>query len=364
MNGRTLVIVTTRLPPATCGIGTHSWLLRKHWPEPTPVEFLVIDGAAVANGVGGDRITEFGGQARELARQLERIGTTDVLLHYAARAYHRYGCPVWIPGVLAHWKRKFPRSRLMVFVHELHGVLPITSRHFWLGQVNAWIVRGLAATADVLVTNTEHHAARLRGITKRDDIHLFPVSSNIEPTAAFRFSQPRARTEFVLFGLSFGRLITLQKFAGEVVRWHARGMLTKLHIIGPEGDEFTRQADELIAHWPESIVIVRHGILPPNQVSRHLSEARFALTNVTPETWSKSGAFMACAAHRCAVVISVEGSAAGPLSHAVLAREVDSIPEAEINRRTVALADWYQTNADWPVIARQLASLFEKHRTT
>ena len=32
MQSRPLIIISTRLPPQLCGIGTFSWLLRRHWP--------------------------------------------------------------------------------------------------------------------------------------------------------------------------------------------------------------------------------------------------------------------------------------------------------------------------------------------
>ncbi|MDQ6654399.1 MAG: glycosyltransferase, partial [Verrucomicrobiota bacterium] len=173
-------IITTRLPPATCGIGSYSALLREHWPESTaPVAFLVMDGAAAARHASSDEVAEFHGSGSELGRQLDWLGTGDLLLHYAGRAYQRFGCPLWLPGVLARWKRKFPGSRLMIMAHEVPGRLPMASRHFWLAQVNACIIRRLARIADVLVTNTPHHAAQLSRISGRSDVQLLPVGSNI-----------------------------------------------------------------------------------------------------------------------------------------------------------------------------------------
>ena len=358
MSGRPLVIITTRLPPAACGIGTYSYLLREHWPDRSAaVEFLVMDGGADSGTLANrDRVAEFSGDPTKLELEFERIGAADVVLHYAARAYQRFGCPVWLPGVLARWKQKQPSGRVLMIVHELPGRLPITTRHFWLGKVDAWIVRRLSSLADVLVTNTQHHADTLHRISGGRDVHLLPVGSNIavtsEPTA-------RAATEFVLFGLAFGRLLTLQKFDLDVRRWHASGRLTKLHVIGPEGDESTQKADALMAAWPRSIAVVRHGMLPADQVSLLLQRARFALTNVTPGTWSKSGAFMACAAHRSAVVVATAESASIPFSYSIRRAEVETISDAEIDRRTAALAEWYYENADWPVIANRMAALWQ-----
>ncbi|CAN5662153.1 hypothetical protein BH20VER1_BH20VER1_15860 [soil metagenome] len=117
MNTRPFVIITTRVPPSACGIGAYSVQLRRHWPkDPSAVEFLVVDGAAeAALAREGDIATQFNARGRLLARELERIGTADVLLHYAGRAYQRFGCPAWMPAVLAQWKQKCTGGRLMIF---------------------------------------------------------------------------------------------------------------------------------------------------------------------------------------------------------------------------------------------------------
>lgn len=358
MRTRPLTIITTRLPPQTCGIGTHSWWLRQAWPEESqPVRFLVVDngGAAADAPRNGDAVTAFAGDASRLVAELNRIGDADLLLHYAARAYHRFGCPTWMPRVLAAWRKLFPSARLMIFFHELPGELPMTSRHYWLGKVDAHIVRRLAKIADVVVTNTEHHAATLQRISGRTDIHLAPVGSNIEKLAAAK--PTRISTEFALFGLPFGRLQTLRSFDSEIRQWIATGRLTKLHIIGPADDRFSPAADELMAAWPNESPVQRHGALSSSEVSKLLQQAQFAITNVTAATWSKSGAFMAAAANRCAVVMRDSASATVPLCYTVAPAEVAAISSDELERRTAALAAWYDTNADWPVVARRLAAL-------
>lgn len=359
MSARPLVIITTRLPPQTCGIGAYSWLAHKHRPDNSrPADFLVMDGAAESRALlGWDGITDFKGDPANLAQALHRAGPANILLHYAGRAYQRFGCPIWMPGVVAKWKAKFPRGRLTVFFHELPGKLPRLSRHFLLGKMNARIVRQLAAVADVLVTNSENHVRILRKLSGRNDIHFICVSSNIEPAASS--SQPRSKTEFIIFGLPFGRWQTLQWFDAEIRSWQASRALSALHLIGPEDEKFTPQANELMEGWPNPAIAVRHGVLPDAEVSRLFARAGFALTNVTPETWSKSGAFMACAATGCAAVIKAGETQLVPLSYAIAAREVEKISEAELASRTVSLKAWYYQNADWEVTAKRLAALSE-----
>ncbi len=363
MNQRPFAIVTTRLPPATCGIGTYSSLLRQHWPGPgRTVEFLVIEGAdAAKREVNGDSITQFNNDARELATALQRLGRAEVLLHYAGRAYHRRGCPVWMPRVFVEWKHRFPGARLMVYFHELPGEMRITSLHYWLGRVNGRIVRQLANLADVVATNTDHHAATLREISRRSDVQVLPVGSNIESVG--HPDSDRAATELVLFGLSFGRLQTLQLFDDYLRRWIASGRLTQLHIIGPANDAIAEQADELISRWPNPAIALHYGALASAEVSRLLHRAQFAITNVTAETWSKSSAFMACAAHGCSVIVHSRPADLVPLVYAIAADELDTISRDEVDRRTSSLAQWYRENADWPVIARRFAAAWDPPRT-
>lgn len=354
---RPFVIITTELPPASCGIGTYSSLLRRHWPnESRSVEFLVMDAPARPSVLrNSDRITPFHGRGGKLGRELDRIGAADVLLHYAGRAYQRWGCPLWLPGALARWKRDHPGSRLTIFAHEIPGEMPITSHHFWLGKANAWILRRLASIGDLLVTNTSNHAAQWRNLSHREDIHVVPVASNIEPVTAAL--EPRARGEFLIFGLSFGRLQTLLRFAEYIHGWKVDGRITKLHLVGLEGDDFSERADQLMQGAGLEPLLVRRGFLTSAEVAGLLAVVEFALTNVTEETWSKSSTFMACAAHACPIVVSEAPSATAPLSYTVAAREVSTISASELGRRGAALASWYRENADWPVIASQLANL-------
>lgn len=360
MNERPFAIVTTRLPPDACGIGTYSSSLRRHWPgQNREVHFLVIEGGASADRkVEGDSITDFNNDAQQLAQALQQLGAADVLLHFAGRAFQRHGCPVWMPGVFRAWKRRFPPGRLMVFFHELPGEMPMTSVHFWLGRLNARIVRQLVELADVVATNTERHSTTLRQISGRNDVQLVPVASNIQ--ADNNDSSERAATEFVLFGLSFGRLQTLQMFDEHLRCWIEGRRLTQLHIIGPANDRFAQEADELISQWPNPGVALRHGVLPSAEVAHLLGRAAFAITNVTAETWGKSSAFMACAATCCSVITRSRSPDLVPLVYAIAADEVETIPSDEVHRRTAALAKWYYENADWPVIARRLAAAWDQ----
>ena len=354
---RPLVIVTTRLPPLMCGIGTYSWLSRKYWPEKlSGVQFVVMEGAQASRTLLGlDAVTEFNGNAGRLAIVLDRAGDSDVILHYAGRAYQRFGCPRWMPRVFSRWKLKFPQARLLIFFHELPAEVPITSRHFFPERINQEIVRKLTALADVVVTNTEHHIGKLRRLSGRGDLHSIPVGSNIEGLPSP--SPERASDEFVVFGLPFGRLQTLQWFDSSIRQWHRSARLKKLHLIGPADGKFSLQADALIEKWPDPGIAIRHGVLPDIKVLGLLGRARFALTNITRETWSKSTGLMACAANGCVVVRRSEALESPPLCYTIGAAEVEKVTDSDLTLRTESLREWYRQNADWPVTAKRLANL-------
>jgi hypothetical protein len=302
--------------------------------------------------LGYDAITEFNGNPEKLSEALRRSGATNVLLHYAGRAYQRFGCPTWLPAVLRKWKTEIPKARLTIFFHEVPGEMPRLSRHFLLGKINSRIIRQLSAIADVLVTNTEHHAEVMRKLSGRDEVHCFPVGSNIEPVAVAR--EGRSETEFVIFGLPFGRWQTLQLFEPEIRKWRESGLVTKLHLIGPDDEKLANEANPMLETLSD--IVVRRGMLPEAEVSRWLARAGFALTNVSSSTWSKSGAFMACAAHGCAVVIK-ETTAEIPLCYTIAAKDVGHISASEIAARSASLQNWYRENADWAVTARRLSDL-------
>ncbi|MEP6821106.1 MAG: hypothetical protein ABI946_02025 [Chthoniobacterales bacterium] len=355
MNSQPLGIITTRLPPATCGIGTYSSLLQKHWPDSDRTAVFMVVEATTGELTASERKIEFGGDGSRLAHALESLGGTDVILHYAGRAYQRYGLPIWLPSVLRGWKKRFPSARLMVIFHEVPGGgLPITSPHFWLGKVEERLVRKLTQIGDVLVTNTAWHRERLRNLSGREDVQVVPVGANIAAREESKVS--RCRTEFALFGLPYGRLQVCRQFESRLKEWHAQGLLTTLHVIGPSDEKFSPMAEEILTRCLPPAAIMRYGGLPSDEVATLLRRAQFALTNVTVATWSKSTAFMACAAYGCAVVMKEEHEPPVPLTYAIPAADLSAISEMDLASKSARLQEWYRAHAAWPVIAARISA--------
>jgi hypothetical protein len=159
-----------------------------------------------------------------------------------------------------------------------------------------------------------------------------------------------------VFGLPFGRWQTLQLFDSRLRQWQTSGRLTKLHIVGPNDDKFSPQSRELVRTWPNTDIVVDHGILSPAGVSGILSHIRFGLSNANAETWSKSAVFMAYAAHGCAIIAEIN-SQAEPLRFVVGPEEVLTISDIDLAARTASLKNWYERNANWSVVAQQISAL-------
>jgi hypothetical protein len=356
MQSRPLLIISTRLPPQICGIGTFSWLLHRYWDGDTSQHrFLVVDDASRSDGgARPDGISEFGKDWSALGRALDQGGSADVLLHYAGRGYHRLGCPIRLPGILNKWKTKFSDARLIIFFHELPGPLPFTSRHYWLNACNRRIVRKLANLADLVITNSAEHVRTLEKLSRHRNVRCLPVASNVENTGGVE--PERARTEFVIFGLPFGRWQTLRTFDSEIRAWQKNGILTKLHLVGPTDDKFDVRSGALLKSYPRPDVIVRHGSIPTEDISRLLSHAQFAFTTADESTWSKSTTLMAYFAHGC-VVVARSKSADEPLSLAVRPEELASLSDVALRAKADASRRWYETTADWKILARVVSGL-------
>jgi hypothetical protein len=231
------------------------------------------------------------------------------------------------------------------------------SKHYWLNICQRRVVRQLANLADVVITNTQEHVRILERLSVHRGISCLPVSSNIENVNGE--SQTRMRTEFVVFGLPYGRWQTLLTFDREIRDWLQTGVLTKLHLIGATDDKFDGRSETLLKSYPDPKSIVRHGQIAAEQISKLLSNAQFALTTADELTWSKSTTLMAFFAHGC-VPVTKSKRIDEPLSFSVAAEALYSIPDADLRARRVAGRQGYEANADWNILARNVSDLMSR----
>lgn len=339
-------------------MGTYAWELSRHWPgDKSRARFLDYSDAAASQSIlQNAEITSLHSHASRFAKLLEDQQCDDVLLHYAGRAYHRYGFPFWMPKAFDHWRRSNPRRRLHVMFHELPADLPLLSKQGIIQRLSFVVARRLAEEAATLFTNSKHHASVLRRWSNGGPVHWFPVPSNIPAPEAIGAAPQRTRGEFVIFGLPYTRFQTLRMFEKWIAAWRRSGRLRKLHLIGPRDEKFAPQADHLLVKLLERPDIVHHGELSASEVSKQLAGVECCLSNSTDRTWSKSGTLMAYAAHGCAV-ITQDASAHPPLNLTIAATAIESASEADVLEKGEQLRQWYEANATWELTAKRIADL-------
>jgi len=349
-------VVAPRLPPEICGVGSYAWELHRAWPGSRPISWLVLSGAdASRQEWPNENIQTFSPDAAGFEQLLSAQPGRDVLLHYAGRAYQRFGIPFWMPEAFSRWKAKDKRRKLHVVFHELPAHLPLLSRQGIVQRLSFRVARRLANQATTLLTNSEHHAALLKNWVSRSDVHWFPVPSNIPPPDNDSFSGKRRRGEFVIFGLPFGRLQTVQLFRDWISSWLKTGRLRILHLVGPRDETFSVQADRLLGECLSADAVIQHGALPSAEVSQRLLEGEFCLSTATKLNWSKSGSFMAFASHACPVVTTEQMPV--PLNQTISPIDVATISQEAAGEKGAALREWYSQNAEWAIVAKRIANL-------
>lgn len=225
----------------------------------------------------------------ELTRVLGDLDPSSVLLHYSGYGFARRGAPVWLVTGLSAWKRARPGSRLVVMFHETwaSSTVPWQSS-FWLSSLQKACVRRLVRLADVVVTNTQFYAQRLRGLLRSHvPLRVQPIFSNVgepEQVPPFEDRHPIC----VVFGRGGHRRRTWERFRPYFARLGELG-IERIVEIGSEPEATVG------LEWP--LPAERLGPLPAAAVSAHLLQARFGLFECPVRLACKSGVFLALTAH-------------------------------------------------------------------
>jgi hypothetical protein len=136
------------------------------------------------------------------------------------------------------------------------------------------------------------------------------------------------------------------------------GLITKLIIVGG-GNDATGDAEEreLAGGLRLRDGAEFRGPLPEHAVSELLASASFAVSAQDDLSVTKSGTFIAYAAHGLNIISPYAGgSAAEPLCWATHPAELlGEIEDAELRARAESLRGWHDRTCSWPHIAEQFA---------
>lgn len=278
---------------------------------------------------------------------------TDVFLHYVNYGFAPRGCPFWLIDGLEQWKRRNPRSRLVIMFHELYASGPPWRSSFWLSPIQRHLAGRLARLSDHAITSSELYRRELAvwAPARREQILVWPVFSTIgEPAESTPWDsrQPylavlgRAGTEARAYGYHRQALATMARALN----------IEEIIDIGPRSRPVSSQV--------EGIRVRTTGQLPREEVSKLLSSCRAGFLDYPSDVLGKSTVFAAYCAHGVVPVIThVRGTGLDELregEHFLLARAQAADPSPSqgiLENISKAAFDWYCGHA----IAVQAAAL-------
>jgi hypothetical protein len=282
-------LIVQLVPPGEGGVRDYMACLAEQWTA-AGVACQVIE-------LSQPNTHEQGLAARLKALAPPHAGHVALVLHFSGYGFAPRGLCGWLVDELVQTRRQFGDGlRLAVVFHELfaRGEPPWRSA-FWLSLLQAAVAKRLARLADVVWTNTEHHAAWLHGaLGAGSAVHTWPVFSNVGEPREVRVQTARAPQAIV-----FGSLATRRRALNGLKRC-AMPLLVRLGIeelieVGPGGPA-------LVGAAPDGLVHRCAGSLTKAEVGRLLGASRLGLIEYPSNLLGKSGVFAAYAAHGCLVV--------------------------------------------------------------
>jgi glycosyltransferase involved in cell wall biosynthesis len=332
-----VVIVTPELPPAVGGVADYTQRLNEAWPDKENLQVLVPRNA--------------------MEELLPGVGR--VLVQYSAYGFDHHGYPRKLIRALIDWKTK-TGGRLVVMFHEIWTFWPVTNKNFFVQLLHRRAIKSLLKSADKVFTSTESQAEHLRALSSPNPIHVLPVGSNIRRNEDVDLA--RIPGCAVIFGLQRARLRGLRKMRSSLSSLAAAGYITKIISIGAGGDSNLHNEERSLLNALQ----LREGFeqlgsRPEREISALLLAASFGIFAHDELSLTKSGTFMAYAAHELNVLADfADKSKPAPICWLVAPLELrQGSSNSEWKSRAESLRAWQKENSSWELIARTFADALE-----
>ena len=341
-------------PELSGGVGDYTRRLLEHLPRIAGLRLIVPKlGNRPASSFQQYPVEETDGTARDLRDRLPTPGG-KVLVQYSAYGFDWLGYPRWLINGVLDWK-KHSQGALMIMFHEIWTFWPIWNKNHILQQLHRRDLRRLLRVADVVFTNTASQAGHLTALSPRCPIEVLPVGSNIRRVQATEGERETGLA--VLFGLQRSRIRALRRMGTELKSLGAAGRIRKVVTAGSgrsrEGDD-----EELALLLKFELIdsFEQRGPLPEEKISELLSTCEFAISAQDELSITKSGTFMAFAAHGLNILSCyADASKPEPLSLMTSPEELmKGVTHVELQLRGERLRQWQERTSAWPHIANQI----------
>jgi hypothetical protein len=283
------------VPPGRGGVRDFAESLQRLWEQNgVASSLLALDETAV-------RVRPLQQQLQTLTAAASPAGAPDapvaLLLHFSGYGYGRRGLCAWLADELAASRAALGQRLLVVTMfHELFASGPPWRSAYWLQPWQRRTAQRLVRLSDMVVTNSAHHLAWLRGQAPVSlPMSARPVFSNVGEPDHVPAARARLR-HMVLFGAQATRARAAVQLLPHVAQLQALG-LQGLSEIGPGQPTLPPGLP-----WPQRWL----GLLPPAELSAELLQHRFALIDYPMQHLAKSSVFAAYAAHGCVVLNTTE----------------------------------------------------------
>jgi hypothetical protein len=234
-------------------------------------------------------------ESRELAERsaaalhaaVTAVGASaPILLHLSSYGYQNRGVPFWLVAALDRWRRDNANVPLVTIFHELFATGPIWRSSFWLGPLQAHIVRRIRRISTGGIATTEPYARRLETWpTERSGaIVALPVFSTIGEIEVVVPASVRRRTLAVFARPHAARRLYRERRA-EIARFVTDHAFHEILDIGERPEPLP---DRIGTAAVRSV-----GALPADQVRALLGEALFGWLDYDADRLAKSTVFAA-----------------------------------------------------------------------
>ncbi len=382
MSGRALII-TGRYPPAVCGIGDYSHRLVKELASHSfeCAVFTSADGSSAKTlssktpGVLREASRWDASDCRTIVQRVEILRPSLVHIQYHAAAFLWNPAITLLPQML---KRRFPRLKVVVTLHELAGpgsFYPAFIRRGWLFLL-------LVFCNAVIVTNRRDEGLLRLIPFLRKKLHRIPIAPAFDRNSVGPSERGTIRArlgigdrEFLVARFGFVHNLRASRIPLLLQAVHLlaqKGLPAKLLLLGFGSDADRRRVGSFADRFQVRDRVLLTGYLSPMEVSRHLAAVDVAVQLYPEGANERRSSLQTVLAHGVPVVTTRKSAlpdsfrqrenllfAAAETPSAVAQALSDLFLDRPLLERLQDQAPTALSGMDWASIAHQTLALYQ-----